>query len=91
MSFSSSILRISFFINDSFTLSSTLLKGSDAFSPLQYCFLHFAYGSLKRMRLDLVRALIEQKADMFAKDNFGRTPLMYAYISGDRQMTLHNI
>jgi ankyrin repeat protein len=47
---------------------------------------HKGDGSLKRMRLDLVRALIEQKADMFAKDNFGRTPLMYAYISGDRQM-----
>ena len=55
-------------------------------TPLMMACDHKVDGSLKRMRLDLVRALIEQKADMFAKDNFGRTPLMYAYISGDRQM-----
>ena len=55
-------------------------------TPLMMACDHKVDGILKRMRLDLVSALIKQRADMLAKDNFGRTPLMYAYISGDIQM-----
>ncbi|CAC5408297.1 unnamed protein product [Mytilus coruscus] len=41
---------------------------------------------LRRMQLHLVRCLINRSADVNAKDNFGRTALTYAFLSGDLQL-----
>ncbi|CAG2210201.1 unnamed protein product [Mytilus edulis] len=41
---------------------------------------------LRRMQLHLVRSLINRNADVNAKDNFGRTALTYAFLSGDLQL-----
>ena len=40
----------------------------------------------KRMQRHLIRALLLSNADVEAQDNFGRTALMYAYLTGDIQL-----
>jgi hypothetical protein len=38
------------------------------------------------MQRHLIRALLLSNADVEAQDNFGRTALMYAYLTGDIQL-----
>ena len=40
----------------------------------------------KGMQRHLIRALLLSNADVEAQDNFGRTALMYAYLTGDIQL-----